>query len=149
MEIRPHHVLCAHFFIGKGYDEQFVEHMKKTLAALNHSGAAVTLTSECDELCRQCPNNQNGVCDADCKVRAIDRRVIEALWIHFGETVLWSDLYLLAERRILEPGMLKDVCRDCEWIALCKAMCSEAKQRLVTEKSQSISSEPLLLGLTE
>lgn len=149
MEIRPHHILCAHFFVGKGYSVQFVEHMKKTLVALNRSGAAVTLTSDCDELCKRCPNNQNGVCDVDGKVRAIDRRAIEAMRLHFGQTALWSDLYLLTERRILEPGMLQDVCRDCEWIDLCKAMCTDAKQRLVTEESQPISCEPLSFGLTE
>ena len=120
MEIRPHHALCAHFFVGKGYSEQFVEHMIKTLAALNCDGAVVTLTNKCDELCKQCPNNRNGACESDDKVRAIDIRAIEAMRLHFGETVLWSDLYSLAEHRVLEPGMLKEVCGDCEWIDLCK-----------------------------
>ena len=50
MRIRPHHALCAQFFVGKGYSEQFVEHMCRVLAELGRNGALVTLTVECDDI---------------------------------------------------------------------------------------------------
>ena len=119
MIIRPHHVLCAHFFVGKGYSEAFVAHMRQTLELLSRDGAAVTLTDGCDELCSACPNNHGGVCETETKVRAIDGRAIAAMQLHFGDTAAWSDLCAHAERGILAQGLLREVCRDCEWIGLC------------------------------
>lgn len=119
MKIRPHHVLCAHFFVGKGYSERFVAHMEQTLAELGRDGAAVTLTDGCDELCSACPNNHGGVCETETKVRAIDGRAIAAMQLHFGDTAAWSDLCARAERGILAQGLLREVCGDCEWIDLC------------------------------
>ena len=119
MIIRPHHVLCAHFFVGKGYSEGFVAHMRQTLAELGRDGAAVTLTDGCDELCAACPNNHGGVCETETKVRAIDGRTIAAMGLHFGDKAAWSDLCASAEGGILKPGHLREVCGDCEWIDLC------------------------------
>ena len=118
--LRPHHALCAQFFVGKGYSESFVAHMRGILTALNHPDAAVTLTSTCDCICAGCPNNRNGVCETDAKVRAIDRRAIEAMGLSFGDTLLWRDLCELAKLRILAPKRLNSVCGDCEWIDICQ-----------------------------
>ena len=127
--LRPHHVLCAHFFVGKGYSEGFVEHMRQTLEALDRPGAAVTLIGACDELCAECPNNRNGVCETDGKVRAIDRRAAEAMELQFGDTLPWEALYALAGHRILEAGKLREVCGDCEWVGLCGTMTNKNLMR--------------------
>ena len=58
MTLRPHHALCAQFFVGKGYSAQFVEHMKRVLSELDR-GADVTLTDGCDAICAGCPNNRD------------------------------------------------------------------------------------------
>ena len=118
MKLRPHHALCAQFFEGKGYSEQFVAHTYGVLSALEH-GACVTLTDGCDCICSGCPNNRNGVCETDEKVRAIDRRAMEAMRLSCGDTLSWRDLSALAKDRVVLSGRLSDVCRDCEWIALC------------------------------
>ena len=120
--IRPHHALCARFFVGKGYSEQFTAHMYGILSALKENGAVVTLTEDCDAICSGCPNNRNGVCETDAKVRAIDRRAIEEMGLHFGDTLPWRTLSENAAQRIILPGKLKAVCRDCEWIGLCTGM---------------------------
>jgi hypothetical protein len=122
MKIRPHHVLCAHFFVGKGYSDQFVAHMKQTLEELRREGSSVTLTDGCDELCTACPNNQRGVCRTEEKVRSIDRRAAEAMQLTIGNTERWRELCSLAEQRILRPGRLREICGDCEWIGLCESM---------------------------
>ena len=119
MDLRPHHALCAQFFEGKGYSEAFVAHMYGVLAALERDGV-VTLTDECDAICAGCPNNKGGVCETDEKVKAIDRRAIEAMGVRFGDTLPWRELSTLAKEKIVAAGKLKDVCCDCEWIGICE-----------------------------
>ena len=119
MKLRPHHALCTQFFVGKGYSEQFVNHMFRVLAELNREGAIVTLTEECDEICAACPNNRSGSCETALKVAAIDHRVMEALNLKPGDTLHWKDLCALARRDIIEPGRLLEICADCEWIGIC------------------------------
>lgn len=117
-KLRPHHALCALHFVGKGYSESFVAHMYATLNALE-SGADVTLVDGCDAICAGCPNLRDGVCETDAKVRAIDRRAIAAMGLSFGQTLPWCKLCTLAKDRIVAAGRLNEICRDCEWIALC------------------------------
>ena len=119
MKLRPHHALCAQFFEGKGYSEAFVAHMYAILEKLERGGI-VALTDGCDAICAGCPNMQNGVCETDEKVRAIDRRAIEAMGVRFGDTLPWRDLSSLAKDRIIAAEKLSDVCRDCEWIDICE-----------------------------
>lgn len=111
--------MCAQFFVGKGYSEQFVAHMYGFLKKLD-CGASVTLTDGCDAICAGCPNNKDGVCETDEKVRAIDRRALEAMELRFGETLPWRDLSALAKEKIIAAGKLNEVCRDCEWIGVCR-----------------------------
>ena len=118
MDLRPHHALCAQFFIGKGYSEQFVEHMYTVLSELDR-GAVVTLVDGCDAICAGCPNNKDGVCETDEKVRAIDRRALEAMELRFGDALPWRGLSALAKEKIVAAGKLNEVCRDCEWIGVC------------------------------
>ena len=118
IRLRPHHALCAQFFEGKGYSEAFVAHMYAILSELD-SGAAVTLTDGCDAICAGCPNNKDGVCETDEKVRAIDRRTIEAMGLHVSDRLPWHALSALAKYRIVAEGTLPEVCRGCEWLGLC------------------------------
>ena len=118
MKLRPHHALCAQFFEGKGYSETFVAHMYGVLSELDR-GASVTLVDGCDAICAGCPNDRDGVCETEEKVKAIDRRAIEAMDLSFGDTLPWRDLSALVREKIVAAGKLKDVCRDCEWIGIC------------------------------
>lgn len=120
--IRPHHALCAQFFVGKGYSESLVTHMYGILSELKEDGAVVTLVDGCDAICEGCPNHREGVCETDEKVRAIDRRAIEAMGLRFFDTLPWRELSETAKQRIILPGTLEAVCRDCEWIGICKGM---------------------------
>ena len=93
--------------------------MYGVLSELEHGGV-VTLVDRCDAICTGCPKNRDGVCETDEKVRAIDRRAIEAMGVRFGDTLPWRGLSTLAKERIVATEKLKDVCRDCEWIGICE-----------------------------
>ena len=49
----------------------------------------------------------------------IDRRAVNKMDLDFGATVRWSRLCWLAVQTIIRPGVLLDVCDNCEWIGLC------------------------------
>lgn len=122
IEIRPHHALCAQFFVGKGYSEAFVNHMYRVLESLSLDGALVTLADGCDEICTACPNKHGEVCETEAKVRGIDRRAAEAMGLNPGDSLLWRDLCSLARQKIIDPGKLEEICCDCEWIGLCNGL---------------------------
>ena len=119
MKLRPHHALCAQFFVGKGYSEQFVAHMYRVLSELSRDEALVTLTDECDDICTACPNQRSGSCETAAKVAAIDRRAADAMGLKVGDTLSWRDICAIARRQIIEPGRLAEICADCEWIGIC------------------------------
>lgn len=116
--LRTHHALCAQFFEGKGYSEEFVRHMGRVLAEFGRDDPEITLTDGCDVICSRCPNNEGGVC-SDGKVRGIDRRAAEAMGVSPGSTYAWSELLRIAADRVIKPGRLREVCGDCEWIGIC------------------------------
>ena len=119
IKLRPHHAVCAQFFEGKGYSDQFTKHMRSVLAALKSTDPVVTITGGCDCICAECPNQINGVCTSDEKVRGIDRCAANKMDLDFGAAVRWSRLCSLAVQTIIRPDLLRDVCGDCEWIGLC------------------------------
>ena len=118
--LRPHHALCIRFFVGKGYSEKFVRHMTAVVEKLQRDDPVVTLAGGCDVICEKCPHNRGGACDTSDKVRAIDDRALSAMELHVGETLRWHDLYRRAYDRIIGCSRLTEVCRDCQWLNLCK-----------------------------
>lgn len=91
--------MCIPRFTGKGYSKEFCDNLlsiKKQLKKGNY-----ILTTECDDVCKCCPNRTNSKCKSEEKVRAYDYAVKSA--IENGETPL--------------P---KNICSDCEWYYICK-----------------------------
>ena len=119
IKLRPHHALCIHFFEGKGYSEDFTEHMSRIIEVLDGSDPDVTVTPSCDIICEKCPHNKLGICEAEEKVRSIDSRVMSILGLSEGDTLSRSKLYELAYNTIIARGRLKEVCRDCMWLGIC------------------------------
>ena len=93
--------------------------MSSVLSALKSTDPVVTITGGCDCICAECPNQINGVCTSDEKVKGIDRRAVNKMDLDFGVSVRWSRLCSLAVQKIIRRGQLHDVCGDCEWIGLC------------------------------
>lgn len=117
--LRPHHVLCIRFFEGKGYSSDFTKHMAETIERLAEPGRQVRLVDGEDEICRKCPNFGKDGCDQKEKVEGYDRRVIHMTNVSYGENMAFLRLQRLAEREIVEAGRLSEICRDCQWAAIC------------------------------
>ena len=121
MNLRPHHALCIQKFTGHGYDEKFTEHMKSVVSELaNNRKTQITITQECDDLCKMCPNNVNGVCTSIEKVESLDKAVLDTCGLACNEQILWGDLESRARRSIFETDEFSTICACCQWFELCR-----------------------------
>ena len=119
--LRPHHGLCAQFFEGKGYSEGFVENMAAVLETLGGDPSRpVRLCCEADVICARCPHNRQGCCESGQKVLDYDAEVLRLCSLRAGDTLSWGEYCARVEERVIRPGRLRQVCRDCEWLAICE-----------------------------
>ena len=79
IKLRPHHLLCTQGYSGKGYSEEFVEHMNEVVAMLRREEPTlIDLTFSTDTLCGACPNMKAvDNCETNEKVKRYDRKVVE------------------------------------------------------------------------
>lgn len=75
LKLRPHHGLCIPHFQGRGYSPAFVGQMEKVIAALQNNPPVQMVTGG-DEICKACPNRQEGVCCYEEKVSRYDQQVL-------------------------------------------------------------------------
>ena len=128
LHLRPHHLLCLQTFIGRGYSEEFIEHMtlvKKQLTT--NPRTPITLVSGADDLCEHCPNCVEGQCTSE-KPALFDRLVTEKLMATKQYPELSSDsgsLLLLGipEELHMSQELLDECCPGCEWKELCERVC--------------------------
>lgn len=117
--LRPHHCLCAGFFVGKGYNEEFVRNMSAILGLLKKYDPIIRLTEECDIICSCCPNRTGKKCVTNEKVRRIDKNFLNFCGLEFGQVLRWSKLESAAEIISDDPEKIRAVCGDCSWISIC------------------------------
>ena len=117
--IRPHHLLCLQFFEGKGYSEEFVENMTEIHRTLHSENPTVIITEGVDDLCRKCPNSENGKCVKESSICENDNRTLEALNIKVNDRMKWNSINSEVKEKILDKHLVKDVCRTCRWSVIC------------------------------
>ena len=121
MELRPHHILCIQKFTGHGYDAEFTRHMTAVTGALAEDRETdITLARGCDELCRMCPNNADGVCTSLEKVERMDTGVLDACGLSYGENARWTELAEKARKLVFETKEFNNICSCCQWFELCR-----------------------------
>lgn len=98
IKIRYHHLMCIPRYRGEGYSVGFCENLQKIKDGLKDNN--YVLVDSCDDVCRFCPNNNNGVCNAEEKVNRYDKLVKEKL-----------------ERK--EALLPEEICSDCCWFDIC------------------------------
>ena len=122
--LRPHHGLCLGFFRGKGYSEEFVHNMTRVAASLAAEDPVICLTPGPDALCRACPRRQGDGCADGEKPLRYDAAVLSLCGLEPGAYLRWSAFRALLRARVLEPGLLGEVCGDCQWAENCSAPAS-------------------------
>ena len=120
--IRGHHLICLHFFHGKGYSPEFVVNLMHTLDALeDHVGVVV---EGLDDICSACPV---GTDESQCvvltdenhgmNIRELDQFALDLLEMSPGDEVEFNAIRAQIPR-IIARWRAK-ACTDCEWGATC------------------------------
>lgn len=117
--LRAHHGMCAAFFRGKGYSDEFTAHMAIVIRRLE-SNPPVLLSAQTDVICAKCPNNRGGVCDTAEKVLEYDRQVLSLTGLSEGDVMPYAEFRRAVNERILLPGRREEICGDCQWSSLCR-----------------------------
>ncbi|MGN0573111.1 MAG: DUF1284 domain-containing protein [Acutalibacteraceae bacterium] len=122
MNLRPHHLLCIQKFTGHGYNEVFTAHMKSVVSELSENpGAEITVAQGCDDLCKMCPNNINGVCASLEKPALMDSAVLGICGLTYGEKIPWAKTAKKARELIFETEEFNKICACCQWFELCRS----------------------------
>ena len=116
--LRPHHLLCVKFYVGKGYSKEFCDNMASLIDRLN-SGETVTLVKGKDDLCAHCPHCINSICATKEKSDAFDQRVLTGVSLAYGTVRDYSQLKRLTDYMIATK-VINGICKECNWLDLCQ-----------------------------
>lgn len=124
-KIRPHHGMCFSFFQGKGYSDAFTENMRNLKEKLEENPEVVLLCGA-DDVCARCPRNGTMGCTdtgtglPSDKAETYDRQVLACLGLSEGAQMPWKEFAASVKQNILAPGRREEICKDCQWNALCR-----------------------------
>ena len=128
LSLRPHHGMCMAYFVGRGYSDAFSAHMAALLEELE-PGSPVRLTVGTDAVCAACPNNVGGMCHKPELVAGYDRSVLELCGLGEGYILSFGDFADLVQERVLDQGMRREICGDCQWDGICSVQPSRWSRR--------------------
>ncbi|HWR59934.1 MAG TPA: DUF1284 domain-containing protein [Thermodesulfovibrionales bacterium] len=119
-ELRGHHLICLHFFNGKGYSPEFIKNLRAVLRAA--AGSGVKVSQGADDVCRACPSLNDGKCmydeHADEEIQEMDAFALKLLKEAPGGKTEW---HLIRER---VPGIFplwkERYCKKCSWEKACE-----------------------------
>ena len=121
MELRPHHGMCFQFYEGKGYSEDFTDHMGRVIAQLGKDPSQkIRLIVATDVVCANCPNNEEGSCTTLEKVTRYDEEVLKACDLAEGDEISYNIFTQLVRSEIIEKGLRSRICGDCSWDYICR-----------------------------
>ena len=124
MKLRPHHLMCIHSYVGKGYDEDFVKVMDKiTYELRNNKEYLINIVFSTDDICVACPNMLDiNLCKTNEKVNNIDSKVIKYFNLEEKEYIYKDIVNYIKNNITLE--IMDDICKECEWynISECRSI---------------------------
>lgn len=117
---RGHHLICLHFFNGKGYNSEFIENLAAALGAAGDAGIEVCYGA--DTVCRKCPSLREDACQysqgADKEIKTMDQMALTLLGAVPGDRLDWQQV------REKLPGIFKEWrrawCINCGWRRACE-----------------------------
>lgn len=114
--LRGHHLVCLHFFQGKGYDDRFVENLHGVLASVKQWGTLVL--SGADDVCKACPHLNFELCRDEKEIREMDEDAVALLGVTEGKRYDWK---ILEERvKTIFSPWYRNYCSACAFIDACE-----------------------------
>lgn len=120
MKFRGHHLVCLHFFEGKGYSEEFVRNLKDLMGRAR-KGEEIEVVQGADDVCRSCPHLVENQCmhedGTDAEIRKLDNIAIDYLGVAVGKRVLWREI----ENKVSSASKewFSVFCTGCYWEKVC------------------------------
>lgn len=126
LRLRPHHLLCALGYQGKGYSPEFTTNMTAlVLGSLRAPGGELTrigITAGADAICAPCPSRRGEGCEAQARIDRLDASHAKVLDLTPGDRLTWGEARARIRDRV-RPGDLARICEGCQWLplGLCEA----------------------------
>ncbi|MBE5902108.1 MAG: DUF1284 domain-containing protein [Lachnospiraceae bacterium] len=119
--LRPHHGMCFQFYEGKGYSEEFTDHMGKVIQAMEADPQQkICLKTETDVVCANCPNRKGDECESQEQVLRYDEGVLKACNLTAGQELSYGAFIAVVREKIIEAGLREKICGDCCWNEICR-----------------------------
>ena len=120
IRLRPHHALCLRHYVGKGYNDAFVENMNEIHARLSSGEREmVQIILHRDSLCCNCPKEHDAACEREAWVQKIDREIVRVCGLRSGLWISWQELCEIMDQHIFQTDVWGKLCEGCEWYDLC------------------------------
>ena len=120
LHLRGHHLLCLKGFQGYGYDEDFTKNMIKINAQRKSENTTITLSNSPDDICKDCPNLKNGLCENEMqnnRIIAMDNEVLKKLDASKEYNSL--ELFEKIEMIFNSKESVSEICFNCIWHDKC------------------------------
>ena len=119
-KLRGHHLICLHFFSGKGYNLEFVKNLRDTLKKISELGVEISLGA--DDICRSCPHLRGGKCSSDensnDEITEMDRFALSLLKETPGAKTKWHGVKEIIPE--IFNFWLERYCKKCSWKDVCE-----------------------------
>ena len=114
--------MCFQFYEGKGYSEDFTDHMGRIVRDMEvDPSQMVRLKAGTDIVCENCPNNEAGMCTSQDKVTRYDREVLKACGLSEDDEISFERFRMLVKNKIIQAGIRREICGNCTWDYICKS----------------------------
>ncbi|MDR0966070.1 MAG: DUF1284 domain-containing protein [Myxococcales bacterium] len=112
--LRPHHLTCLFFYVGKGYSEAFTRRMDEISDRVRSAGNHIRLVEGCDVLCEVCPHRGSTGCKDEWRMGRFDERTIAEYGLVRGTIYEASKLFASMFERF-DSRRFERICGDCDW----------------------------------
>ncbi|MCF8012259.1 MAG: DUF1284 domain-containing protein [Clostridiales bacterium] len=120
IKLRGHHLVCLHFFEGKGYNEQFIKNMQDTSARLENA-EIIEIVTGADDICFFCPHLTNNRCtrkaSSHIEIENMDNTAMKKFNVTSGEKIYWQDVK--KKFYSMSGEWLDEFCKNCPWKNIC------------------------------
>lgn len=125
IKIRPHHLLCLQFYVGRGYNENFVNNLNDIISNLNSNNYEIILVDGNDDICKCCPNLINNVCKDINKVKEYDKNILNLSHLDYKQ-YKYDKVKDIIKRNIIDANInLNIICKNCCWLTICNKIKKE------------------------
>jgi hypothetical protein len=115
VNLRAHHLLCTRTFSGAGYNQAFIDNMRRVVDACMLVSCRIKIVAGLDDICAFCPHSNGQLCKkSGSKAPDMDKEVLNILGIKTNDTYTAVALDKKI-RNAVRRGLFRDICSRCEW----------------------------------